>query len=149
MNPYIKAAQLEREQLVGQIADLQKQVADLDAFLRVAHKLPDPTTRELKTKRRPYHRRKLSGKAMIISLTEEMLADGKAVHTKEILEQALARGIQINAKHKLLRISSILSREKDKFVSDRSKGWTLHAAHSSRPKGEAKRARTHLASVAA
>jgi hypothetical protein len=71
------------------------------------------------------YKRGRTAKSVVISVAEEMLANGGWKPTREILEQALARGAEINAKNKFLRVSSILSRAKDKFVSDRSKGWAL------------------------
>lgn len=128
MNPYIKAAQEERKRLLKQIGELQEQVADLDAFLRIADRLPDPVRRGAKLTFKPrLYRKQKTGKAMIIALAEEMLTDGKRIPTRTILEQAQARGIEIKAKNKLLRISSILSRAKEKFESDRSTGWALRA----------------------
>ncbi len=147
MNSYLKAAQEERSRLIKQRADIDKRLTELDTFFRVAHTLPEPS-KSGKPQRRPrVYKRGVTAKSVVIAVAEEMLATRDWMPTREILEQALSRGAQINAKNKLLRVSSILSRAKDKFKVDRSKGWALKNSHS--PKGEGRSAQTLRPSVAA
>ena len=136
MNPYIKAAQEERSQLSKEIADRQKRMMELDTFLRVAHTLPEPAKAGKPQKKPRVYKRGVTAKSVVIAVAEEMLTTREWIPTKDVLEQALARGAQINAKNKFLRVSSILSRAKEKFVSDREKGgWALKGGRSPKVEG--------------
>ena len=147
MNPYLKAAQEERSRLIKQRDDIDKRLAELETFFRVAHTLPEPSKAGKPPKRPRVYKRGVTAKSVVIAVAEEMLATRDWIPTREILEQALARGAQINAKNQFLRVSSILSRAKDRFKVDRSKGWALKGGRP--PKVEGLSARTLNPSVAA
>ena len=135
MNPYLKAAQEERTRLARQRADIDKRLSELETFLRVAHTLPEPDKAGKPQKRPRIYKRGATAKSVVITVAEEMLATRNRIATQEVLDQALARGAQINAKNKFLRVSSILSRANDKFVSDRKKGWALKGGRSPKVEG--------------
>ncbi len=147
MNPYAKVAQDELSKLTKERAQIDKRIAELTFYLRVHHTLPEPN-RAGKPQFRPrVYKRGATAKSVVLAVAEEMLATRDWIPTREILEQALARGAEINAKSKLLRVSSILSKAKNKFVSNRGKGWALKGGRS--PKVEGLSARTLNPSVAA
>ena len=139
MNPYLKTAQEERNKLLKQRADIDKRIAELESFSRVMHTLPEPAKAGKPQLKPRVYKRGATAKSVVIAVAEEMLATRNRIRTQEVLDQALARGAQINAKNKFLRVSSILSKADDKFVSDRSKGWALKGA---RPKVEGLSAQT-------
>lgn len=136
MNPYLKSAQEERSRLIKQRADIDKRLSELDTFLRVAHTLPEPDRAGKPQKRPRIYKRGVTAKSVVIAVAEEMLTTRDWIPTKEVLEQALARGAQIGAQNKFLRVSSILSKAKGKFVSDRGKGgWALKGGRSPKVEG--------------
>ncbi|MDN2713789.1 hypothetical protein [Janthinobacterium sp. SUN120] len=64
-------------------------------------------------------------KDSVLSIVEKFLADGKPHPTKELVEEIQAHGVAISGADPVITVSSILSREKDKFLADRKHGWTL------------------------
>lgn len=66
-----------------------------------------------------------TAKAAIIETAIEIMRIHGHVMTGDVLAAVEAKGVEIGAKDKLLQVSSILSREKQTFASDRSKGWSL------------------------
>lgn len=64
-------------------------------------------------------------KDAVLSVVEKCLADGKPHPTKELVEELQAQGVVISGADPVITVSSILSREKDKFLADRKHGWSL------------------------
>ena len=154
MNPYLKAAQDERQQIAKKLAELNERMKQLDIFISVAQTLPVDLHTEGVTRIR-LRSKLVTLKQSILTATERMLIGGKRMPGRMIIEELEKLGIEITSKkktlplaQKVIRLSSILGKS-GKFASVRGEGWALHAEQMLPPKGEAKRARTHLASVAA
>lgn len=63
----------------------------------------------------------------IIQIAESLIKQSGAARTREIVQVALMRGINVtghNMAAKVLTTSAILSKS-EKFIADRSRGWTL------------------------
>lgn len=66
-----------------------------------------------------------TARSAILETAVALMNERGYVQTAEVLEAVEASGVTIGAKDKLLQVSSILSRDKATFRSDRSKGWSL------------------------
>ena len=66
-----------------------------------------------------------TARSAILETAIALMNERGYVQTTEVLEAVEASGVTIGAKDKLLQVSSILSRDKATFRSDRSKGWSL------------------------
>lgn len=64
-------------------------------------------------------------KESVLRVVEEYLADGKPHPTKELVDVIQSHGVQISGADPVITVSSILSREKDKFSADRKYGWSF------------------------
>ncbi len=156
---HVIAAQRERAELTQKCAELtqrveaiNKRIAELETFIRVAGTLtvPEPPST------RPRLSRPSSDlvirhdvpipqtfKAQVIKFTEDMLTETKWMKTKDIVALLEKNGVTINtAGNKVVRISQILVKQKEKFSSSRKRGWTLRQARIDSPKGKGPNART-------
>jgi hypothetical protein len=137
---HLEAAERERAELLQKIDQFGKRVAELETFIRVAGTLsvhlvaaispPKTAARGAGPTQKP-----ATFKDQVIALTEEMLTAHKWMKTKDIVAGIEKSGVTINtAGNKVVRISAILVKEKDKFSSNRKKGWTLRQARIDSPK---------------
>ena len=69
--------------------------------------------------------RKETAKAQITQIAASLMETNGYVQTPDILRGADAVGVHIGASDRLLYVSTILSRNKELFKSDRSMGWSL------------------------
>lgn len=64
-------------------------------------------------------------KARVVEAAAAMIAAEGPMRTRDILSRLQARGIEVGGTNKLDTVSVILSRSKDRFVPDRTRGWSL------------------------
>jgi hypothetical protein len=108
-----------------------KQLAALAAELypeQVANQAPPLTSNDVPRQfavaaaRKP---REGTSKARITQIAADLIAAKGYVQTSEILVAVEAENIPIGSNDKATYVSGILSRNKEMFASDRSKGWSL------------------------
>jgi hypothetical protein len=146
---HVIAAQRECAELKRKLEALNTRIAELETFIRVAGTLAVSAA----PSGRPRLTRELviehgvpipqTFKAQVIKVTEDALTETKWMKTKDIVSRLEKSGVTINtAGNKVVRISAILVKEKDKFLSNRKRGWTLKQGRIDSPKGEGPNART-------
>ena len=129
MGDILTSAKQERAELVRQREAIDKRIADLDTFIQVANTIEvriGDGDNEVPFRTRIQPRKRKSFKDRVISETEKMLAGGRTVPTREIVQELENHGLPVPGKDKVTRISSILGKANGKFRPDRSKGWSLN-----------------------
>jgi len=116
-----------------EIEERQKDIAELEELLRLAdkHRLEVSVPISAEVARlssqlavRPSEMQTL--RERIIAAAESVLSDGKRRVARELLPEMRKHGVILEGKNPYSNLSSYLSREKDKFVSDvKLGGWTL------------------------
>ena len=77
-------------------------------------------------------------KTQILDTAERLINDHGPMQSRELVEKLEAGGIMIGSANKVLAVSTIMSRAKDKFKSDRSAGgWSLNSPHKEAPPPDA------------
>lgn len=75
-------------------------------------------------------RRRLTTKDRIIGLAAQVISKRGPTSTADIIKELEVAGVEIGSDNKVLAVSSVLSREKSKFKSDRAAGgWVLIHPH--------------------
>jgi len=130
MNTFDLAAQQELEEVERQIAllirrrdllrPLVKTYRDNDASVPL-----DPPTVPIQEMTTAIRRN--TQKGQIIAAVIEILPKYGHRHTRDLVADLEARGIDIKAKDKLLALSAILSKD-DLFVASRKLGWSLNGS---------------------
>ena len=138
MDLYAKAVQ-ELAEIDAKLADLvplQRRRAQLMPFVEMGKALQSgeqgSATSDLSTASRPSAAPRKGGTAKdrIIEMAERAIASVGYVSTADLLKLLEEQGLEIGSDNKMLAVSSVLSREKDKFKSDRAAGgWVLVAPH--------------------
>jgi hypothetical protein len=130
MDSMIVAARQEYSQLRLKAEAINKRIEELEIFLRVAQTIGRNGSSPIKPAK------PATLKDQIISTAQEVLANGKFRPTRDIVAAIDKEGIELKGteSEKVLRVSSILVREKDKFVSERGKGWALRVKGLELPK---------------
>lgn len=118
-----------------EIEERLKEVAELEELLRLADKhrleVSVPIAASLNRLQaqlevRPSELQTL--RERIIAAAESVLSDGKRRVARELLPEMAKYGVKLEGKNPQSNLSSYLSREKDKFVSDvKLGGWTLRS----------------------
>lgn len=77
-------------------------------------------------------------KTQIIDTAERLISDHGPMQSRELVEKLEAGGIAIGSANKVLAVSTIMSRAKDKFKSDRAAGgWSLNSPRKEAPPPDA------------
>lgn len=120
----ISKAKAELKAINDQLRSLNERKEDLARFLLVYDQLagnaeqgePEPQPR------------KETAKERILEAVASILADGKPRHTRVLLENLRALGIEVGGKDKLLALSALLSRN-EAFEASRKVGWSIKSTH--------------------
>ena len=71
----------------------------------------------------------VTAKARIIASSFALLADGRYLHTRELLDELHKLGIEVGGKDQIQTLSALLSQDQSKrFVPNRKSGWSLKKA---------------------
>jgi hypothetical protein len=143
----LEGARRELAELTKQMEATKQRIAELEVFIRVAATIALPSQQQPTDRARlslPAQSEKpLTFKDQVIAMTEEMLATTRWMKTKQIVERLEQNGVTINTRsNKVVRVSSILVKQKDKFSSSRKRGWTLRQARIDSTKSKGPSART-------
>lgn len=133
MNDILEKAKQQRKALTDEIEAKQRELAELDQFLRTYHRIQAAATLDM-TMTEPSYR---SAKDQILGNVERLLSDRRSCPTRELFTELEKLGIHVGGKsekNKLLNLSSLLSRDERFKAGNRKTGWSL-AKRS--PKGEA------------
>ncbi|MBN8714489.1 MAG: hypothetical protein J0H50_11055 [Xanthomonadales bacterium] len=135
----IAKAKTQLKSLQRQIADLQSRQDRLSQFIATFEELralpeeaddlvtPAARMNELAMSRPPR-----TAKAMIVDAVQQILADGRPRHSRELLAILEEQRIAIGGKNKLLALSAILSKD-ESFRASRKVGWSLSTSETARP----------------
>lgn len=127
----LEKAKQRRRALADEIEGKQREIADLDQFIRTYHRIQGTALNNVQME--PTY---TSAKERILGAAEQLLS-GRSLPQKELFAELEKIGIHVGGKserNKLLNLSSLLSRD-DRFkAGNRKTGWSL-AKRS--PKGEA------------
>lgn len=110
----------ERGQLEAQLRRLDSQITALRSYVALdsgefAVDVAVPV---------PSLLRRQSVKDKVVEIARSLLADGKTMHTVDLVVQLEAAGVDIGGADKRLTVSSILSRDAG-FQANRKVGWSL------------------------
>lgn len=136
---FLEAAEAELAEIERKLVDivpLKERRDQLRAFIAMGHSLwgTKPATAievpsQPKAERRPITEPGTT-KAQILVRTEQIIATEGPIETRHLVARLQAAGVEIGGADKVLSVSSVLSRAKDKFKSDRAAGgWTLVHPH--------------------
>lgn len=106
-----------------ELADIEKRRAELQEFITLGAKLFSVQQTSLIAKETTASHGN-SFKAKVTNIADEALSDGTTKTTKEIIGLLKANGVEITGANPVITVSTILSRQKDKFKSDRGVGWS-------------------------
>ena len=137
MNPILRAAIEEYKELRNrqkeieiraekEKAALRPRLEQLETFLRIADTIKPIQQESLPQPSDEIERRTF--KDSVISTAILMLRGGAKAHTREIVAELERRGVTVpggEMADKVLRVSLVLSREKDQFESNRMEGWSI------------------------
>lgn len=129
MEQTLQKALSELADIDGKIEALSKRRVELRQFVELYQKLYGSganAARTLGIVRQVKPTRKGGGnKGRIVAAVREILSDGTPRQTRALLEELSKRGLEIGAANKVIGLSSILTRDKQTFVSSRAEGWSL------------------------
>jgi hypothetical protein len=140
MDPLLEKAKADLAAVVQQIRDLAAKQKKLEAFISIYDEPAPQSTlvlgdappssedriaRALDLARRERDEAlNQTAKARITNAVADILRDGEARHTRELLSILESRGIHIGSADKVIGLSSLLSKD-DRFVANRTFGWSL------------------------
>lgn len=115
---------------------LEKRKNDLRAWIELGQRLfgsglPHPSADFKESLQRSALRqvaRPASMKAQILQISEKVISEGGPLPTRDLIPLIEAEGVQITGADKMVTVSVILSRS-DRFMSDRTLGWSLVRPH--------------------
>lgn len=116
-NP-LKAAREELRALQETLQKTQQRIADLEAFIRVAHTLGSTDGEPKRVRARS------EDNQIICDAVEKILSSSAPSSTRNLVADLKTNGHDITEQ----RLSQILSREKERFKASRKEGWTLKKA---------------------
>lgn len=130
MNELVSAALKEFKSLRDRKAEMERgmqeiqhRMQELETFLKIADTIqPQKLVEYSEETRMP------TLKDQVLSATQRMLRGGIQMQTRDIVQELERQGIKLpggTPAGKVLRVSLLLSREKEKFVADRTNGWSL------------------------
>lgn len=126
MDPMISKARAELRAISLKLQELNDRKVALEKFLAIYAELADKTEDEAA----PSVAAPTPIKTRIISAALELLAGGRHMHTRELLEELAEVGINVNGKDPVQALSAILSQDSAKrFAPDRRLGWSLKLAN--------------------
>jgi hypothetical protein len=124
-DPLIEKARTDLAAIAEEIGRLQLRHRKLAAFLDAYDDAPQqellPTEDEKDDPSIPG----VSNKERVIRNAVQILSEMQPLHTRTLLQKLEERGITIGSTDKIIGLSSILSRDKQRFVASRSAGWSL------------------------
>lgn len=134
MDPLIEKAKTDYAELTAEIKRLSDKAGKLKAFLDIydedapAPKVTRPGTEPIFMvpiiTRPPSAQEANTAKAKITNAVAQILSDGKPRHTRDLLDILKEQNLEPGATDKIIGLSNLLSRD-DRFVADRSIGWSL------------------------
>lgn len=133
----LASANEELVALTGRILELQRLAKKYTAFLELYEQETDPAVESINAAAAPLPRfipgmpsdktpieESQTAKARITNLVATILADGRQMSTKDLLEEIQSRGVEPGSKDKHLALSALLSKD-GRFEPDRKLGWSL------------------------
>lgn len=122
MDPMISKARAELRAISMKLQELNDRKGALEKFLAIYAELADKAEEEAV----PSVSASTPVKTRIISAALELLGNGAHMHTRELLDELSAIGINVNGKDRVQALSAILSQDPAKrFLPDRRFGWSL------------------------
>lgn len=128
MNAKVAQAKAELERLAAQEREIAERMAALQTYLLMDSEL-ERSIRSTEPDPAPAIKTAATAKAAIIAATSELLAQGRPLHTREILAAHEEKGVKVGGKDKVQTLSAILSQD-SRFAANRKEGWSLNEAPS-------------------
>ncbi len=130
-DPIIDKAKTDLADIVKQMDALGAKRKKLEAFLSI-YEEPAEQGGVLGTKyvkvefagRKGIHEHQITQKAIITNAVYQILSASAPQHTRGLLKELSAEGIEIGAADKVVGLSNLLSRD-DRFQANRALGWSL------------------------
>ena len=124
MNPLLTAALKEFKDLRDQKLVIERRMSELEQFLKVAGSIKLDLSGDAPTRAKSQE----TLKARILRVAESLLSRREHVQTREIIDALQSQeGFIVSGTTETVKIqmvSALLSKS-DRFISDRTKGWSL------------------------